>query len=257
MLVSSALALAAAAAAGSSAGGHGAHFPAAGGLSAIASSSARLSALPDASAASMLPPDIRRAIPTAEVIIDAGHGGIDGGTHWGPWKESDINLAIGRKLYLILRSKGVRAVLSRTGDYALSDDNRWHGSHSRHRRDLAQRGGLANDIEAGMLVSIHVNWSPNPARRGPVVLYRPDDGRSAMLAFFVQDALNRQQNTRYLPKSATTYYLLNVAKIPSVIAETGFLSNESDRAMLTSPRGQTKIAEAIAAAILAYRCFRL
>jgi N-acetylmuramoyl-L-alanine amidase len=201
------------------------------------------------------PPDIRRAIPTADVIIDAGHGGIDGGTHWGDIKESNINLEISRKLYLLLRSKGVRAILNRTGDYALSDDNRWHMTRSRHQRDLSQRGSLQNEIQAGMLVSIHVNWSSSPARRGPLVLYRPDDGRSAMLAFFMQDALNRQQNTRYLPKTASTYYLLNVAKIPTVIVETAFLSNEADRAMLTSRRGQTKIAEAIAAAILAYRCF--
>lgn len=202
-----------------------------------------------------LPPDIRRAIPTAEVLIDAGHGGIDGGTHWGDIMESNINLAISRKLYLLLRSRGVRAVLNRTGDYALSDDNRWHASRSRHRRDLSQRRGLSEDIEAGLLVSIHVNWSPKSAKRGPLVLYRPDDRRGALLAALLQDSLNRRLSARYLPKPADSFYLLNRVKVPSVIVETAFLSNPDDRELLTSRRGQTRIAEAIAAGILAYRCF--
>lgn len=199
------------------------------------------------------PPDIRRAIPASDVLIDAGHGGIDGGTHFGDIRESNINLAVSRKLYLLLRSRGVRAVLNRTGDYALSDDNRWHLSRSRHRRDLSQRRGLTEEIDAGLLVSIHVNWGPGGRKRGPLVLYRKEDASSALLAVYVQDALNRQQSTSARPKAAARFYLLKRSEIPAVIVETGFLSHPGDRAMLTSPRGQTKIAEAIASGILAYR----
>jgi N-acetylmuramoyl-L-alanine amidase len=139
---------------------------------------------PSAETGRSLPPDIRRAIPSADVLIDAGHGGIDGGTHWGDVKESNINLAIGRKLYLLLRSRGILAILNRTGDYALSDDNRWHLSTSRHRRDLSQRRGLSDEVQAGMLVSIHVNWSPREKKRGPLVIYPEDDGRSAYWRHF-------------------------------------------------------------------------
>jgi N-acetylmuramoyl-L-alanine amidase len=67
--------------------------------------------------------------------------------------------------------------------------------------------------------------------------------------------LNRQQGVVRLPKSAGRFYLLRRVKIPSVIVETAFLSNPEDREMLISRRGQTKIAEAIAAGITAYRCF--
>ncbi|WP_123041168.1 N-acetylmuramoyl-L-alanine amidase family protein [Cohnella candidum] len=209
---------------------------------------------PVETAADAVPPDILRAIPSADVIIDAGHGGIDGGTHFGDVKESNINLAIGRKLYLLLRSRGVRAVLNRTGDYALSDENRWHVTRSRHRKDLSQRRGLSDEIDARMLVSLHANWSPRGGGNGPIVLYRKDDGRGALLAFFLQDSLNRQQGKRNRTKPAKRFYLLNTVKVPSVIVETGFLSDPGDRAMLTSPRGQTRIAEAMTAAILAYRC---
>jgi len=197
-------------------------------------------------------PDIRRAIPGADVIIDAGHGGIDGGTHWKEIKESHINLAISRKLYLLLRSKGVRAILNRTEDYALSDDNRWFKTRSRHRRDLTQRRGLSEEVEARLLVSIHANWSTRSGKRGPLVIYRQGDDRSALLAMVLQDQLNHQQNRASRPQAADQFYLLNSVTIPSAIIETAFLSNSDDRAMLTSPRGQTRIAEAIATGIIAY-----
>lgn len=197
--------------------------------------------------------DIRQAIPQADVIIDAGHGGIDGGTHWGAIKESDINLAIGRKLYLLLRSQDVRAILNRTGDYALSDDNRWHKTRSRHQRDLTQRRSLPDEVKASTLVSIHVNWAPRGGR-GPLVIYRKGDGRSRLLALHIQNSLNRQQGIKLrTPQSSDRFYILNQAKIPSVIVETAYLSDPQDRAMLTSLLGQTRVAEAIASGIIAYR----
>ncbi|MDB4866734.1 MAG: N-acetylmuramoyl-L-alanine amidase [Cohnella sp.] len=200
------------------------------------------------------PPDIYWAIPSADVLIDAGHGGIDGGTHWGHILEKDINLAIARKLYLLLRSQGVRAVLNRTGDYALSDENRWHAARSRHRRDLSQRRGLSDEIDAALFVSIHVNWAARGGKGGPLVLHR-NEGRSAILAAFVQDSLNRLQGRSRLPRGSAKLYLLNRVKAPSVIIETAFLNNTADREMLTSRRGQTRIAEAIASGIMAYRYF--
>lgn len=199
-------------------------------------------------------PDIRRALPTADVLIDAGHGGIDGGTHFGDIQEKDINLAIARKLYLLLRSKGLVVILNRTGDYALSDDNRWHASRSRHRRDLSQRRGLSDEIEAKLFVSVHVNWSPKRDRRGPLVIHR-DEGHSALLAAFIQTSLNQQQNRHRLPEVANKFYLLNSVHSPSVIVETAFLSDAGDRAMLTSSAGQTRIASAIANGIVAYFSF--
>lgn len=196
---------------------------------------------------------VRHTMPAADVLIDAGHGGIDSGTHWGDIMEKDINLAISRKLYLILRNRGIQAVLNRTGDYALSDDNRWHRA-SRHTRDLSQRGGLSEAIEPRMFVSIHVNWSPRGRKRGPLVLHQ-QEGRSALLAAFIQQGLNRQQRTRRLPVSGQRFYVLHRIRVPSVIVETAFLNDPGDREMLTSQRGQTRIAAAIAEGIIAYRCF--
>ncbi|GMK38086.1 hypothetical protein PCCS19_11400 [Paenibacillus sp. CCS19] len=197
------------------------------------------------------PPRYKRALPSAVVLIDAGHGGIDGGTTSGSILEKDINLAVAQKLYLLLRSQGITAVLNRTGDYALSEDNRWHVTRSRHRRDLSQRKGLSEEIETTLFVSLHVNSAKSRSKRGPLVLHQTN-GESALLAYCIQDALNQLQQTNDLPRQGQPYYLLRSVKQPAVIVEMGFLSNAADRSMLTNRSAQTKLAVTIAAGLRQY-----
>jgi N-acetylmuramoyl-L-alanine amidase len=192
------------------------------------------------------------ALPNTVVIIDVGHGGIDGGATASDVLEKDINLAVARRLYALLRSQGIPAVMNRTGDYALSEDNRWHATRSRHRKDLSQRRQLTEEINSELLVSLHVNWSKKSHVHGPLVLHQ-QQGESALLAFCIQDALNRQQNTAALPKEGKPYYLLKRVQQPSVIVEMGFISSASDRAMLTNEEQQQQIAAAIASGIRQYK----
>jgi len=204
-----------------------------------------------ASTSTDAPPHYKRALPSAVVLIDAGHGGIDGGTSSGKILEKDINLAVAQKLYLLLRSQGITAVLNRTGDYALSEDNRWHISRSRHRLDLSQRKGLSDEIDTTLFVSLHVNSAKSRSKRGPLVLHQTN-GESALLAFCIQDALNQLQQTNDLPRQGNPYYLLRSVKQPAVIVEMGFLSNAADRSMLTNRNAQTKLAVTIAAGLRQY-----
>lgn len=156
------------------------------------------------------------------ILIDVGHGGIDGGTSYGTILEKDINLAISRRLFMLLRQEGYHCVLNRDADYALSDDNRWHRTSSRHRRDLSQRKQLSKELPTKMVVSVHVNWGKNPSKGGGIVLHQAE-GRSTALAAIIQDQLNqvyRNHNTIMVGKP---YYLLNTTDVPAVIVETGFL----------------------------------
>lgn len=196
---------------------------------------------------------IRHAFPQPVILIDVGHGGIDGGTSSGTLLEKDINLEIGRRLYMVLRSHGYTVILNRTGDYALSDDNRWLHSRSRHLRDLAQRKELSEQVPASIVISLHVNWGRNSSRRGPLVLHQ-DEGQSALLAGALQHALEDayQLNMRRLPELGNPFYLLKHTDPPAVIVETGFISNAEDRSLLASPRGQQKIAEALYSGIVEY-----
>ncbi|CAM4307016.1 N-acetylmuramoyl-L-alanine amidase family protein [Paenibacillus tarimensis] len=190
-------------------------------------------------------------MPEAEILIDVGHGGIDSGTSWNSVLEKDINLAIASRLYLLLRSHHINAVMNRTGDYALSEENRWHYTRSRHRKDLSQRKQLSEEIPVTAFVSLHVNWSSSAAAHGPVVIHQPE-GRSAILAASIQNTLNAQQQMSRNPHASRTYFLLRRVKCPAVIVETGFLSNDRDRGILTNPRQQQRIAEAICSGIRQY-----
>lgn len=185
------------------------------------------------------------------ILIDAGHGGIDGGTSYGSILEKDITLAISRRLFLLLRADGFDTILNRTGDYAPSDENQWLRNRSRHLRDLAQRKELAETLPANVVVSIHINWAKSPSKHGPLVLYR-QEGRSFLLARTIQDQLNQLYRMKNDPIRGKPFYLLNKITATTVIVEAGFVSSPADRKKLCTPKGQEEIAEAIANGIAAY-----
>jgi N-acetylmuramoyl-L-alanine amidase len=190
-------------------------------------------------------------LPKTDVLIDVGHGGIDGGTFYGEILEKDINLAVAKKTYGLLTARGFHVALNRTGDYALSDENFWFKSFSRHKRDLAQRAHLANELKPQILVSLHVNASKDQRTNGPIVLHQnnPD---SILLAHLIQNSLNRLYNTNEKPIYGKKYYLLNHVRCPAVIVEMGFLTNKADRNRLTNPGQQKRIAESISLAAEQY-----
>lgn len=184
-------------------------------------------------------------IPKTDVVIDIGHGGIDGGTSYGSILEKNINLDVGMRLYPMYRKMGISAGLTRASDYALSDDTPNHGS--RHRRDLAQRVQVTNRLQPKLLVSLHVNWSNNRKESGPMVIYRRNHEPSKRLAGKLQEELNRVYGgMKSEPIPGKKYYLLRHTKVPAVIVEMGYMSNGQDRAKLTSTEFQKQLAEAIA-----------
>lgn len=197
------------------------------------------------------PNDMKQLLPTTAVIIDAGHGGVDGGAINGSVYEKDINLEVGKKLYAALVSQGVPTILNRTHDYALSDDNRWHRTSSRHLRDLSQRMGLTREIDHLVFVSLHVNSVASKRAHGPLILHQ-STGESAMLAHHIQEELNFLYDTHKRPIAVKSFYVLKYVKSPAVLVEMGFISNPNDLERLTSNVGQTKIAKSIADGILHY-----
>ncbi|QOS98469.1 N-acetylmuramoyl-L-alanine amidase [Brevibacterium sp. JNUCC-42] len=186
-----------------------------------------------------------------EIIIDAGHGGVDGGTSYQGILEKDINLQIAKLLYKELTEKGYHVLLNRTGDYALSDENKWLRSRSRHIRDLAQRRHLAKEVHPQMLISLHINWSNSKSSTGPLVLYQKNN-QSYILADIIQHYLDQLYNTKGEPLQGKTYYLLKQSICPTVIVEMGYLSNSRDRNFLVNKKTQRKIAQTIQEAVSEY-----
>lgn len=189
-------------------------------------------------------------LPSADIILDVGHGGIDSGTMVGKYEEKDMNLAIAKKTYKALVKRGYRVIINRTEDYALSDDNRWSFG-GRHRKDLAQRSGLANTIKPKIMLSLHINWSKKSNTRGPLVIYQ-NQSDSILLASLLQDTLNNVYGMEELPVLGKKYFVLRFTKCPSVIVELGFLSNKTDRKLLNDSHHQAKLAKAITQAVDQY-----
>ncbi|MED0680089.1 N-acetylmuramoyl-L-alanine amidase [Aneurinibacillus thermoaerophilus] len=189
-----------------------------------------------------------------DVLIDAGHGGVDGGAAYGKQLEKDITLAVARLLFKHLNMLGYKVALNRDGDYALSDENEWLQTRSRHQKDLAQRKHLAKALTPKIMISLHTNASKNPSIHGPIVFYQ-ENNQSFFLADTIQHALNNLYKTSELPRKAKTLYLLNHSICPTALVEMGFLSHPIDRARLTDPEYQAQIVRALVSAIDTYFWF--
>ncbi|MFB6363705.1 N-acetylmuramoyl-L-alanine amidase [Paenibacillus elgii] len=199
-------------------------------------------------------PELKSATPaisSVDVLIDVGHGGIDGGASYGNLLEKDINLAIGKKTYETLRRKGYVVLMNRMDDYALSGENLWLKTRSRHIKDLAQRSHLCNEVKPKIMISLHVNSARNSSKRGAILIHQAKP-QSAQLAKAMQAALNALYGTGDKPVPGRKFHLLKYSKSPTVIVEMGFITNAEDRRMLTEAQSQQRIAEAIAAGVEQY-----
>ncbi|WP_025025471.1 N-acetylmuramoyl-L-alanine amidase [Caldalkalibacillus mannanilyticus] len=193
-------------------------------------------------------PEMRKLMLEYDVIIDIGHGGVDGGTFYQDLLEKDLNLAIGSKLYHRLRAQGYQVGVTRLQDYALSDDSSFEWIRSRHIRDLKQRWLIAETLKPKAFISIHINFSPLRKTRGPVILHQRR-AESYLLAELLQDELNQLARAKKRTKATHDYYLLEKVTSPTLIAEVGYISHPSEREKLQSEEYQEHIAQKMADAV--------
>lgn len=188
------------------------------------------------------------------IVIDPGHGGIDGGAYQGGILEKDVNLDISLRLRKVLEQAGYKVIMTRESDVSLDSLN--DSSGSRHQRDLRARTDIINNSGGNLFVSIHTNCNINkPLTDGSIVFYRSTLEQNKILALYLQKSLNNifvnEKRTIHQPAEGR-YYILGYSKIPGVIVETAFLSNQEDRALILSKSFRENIAKAIAKGIDAY-----
>ena len=196
-----------------------------------------------------------RPLNNKTIVLDPGHGGIDGGTSFGDVLEKNINLKIGLRLKEELMKKGATVIMTRETDDSL-DDHIDNGS--RHREDLNARVKIVNDNKADIFISIHVNHTKNEHKVGPIVFYNEKSEKSKYLAEYVQNNLNNlsaykklEIGTKHSATPGNYYTLINISS-PGVIVETGFISNEIDRNLLLENEHQNEIIELIANSIITF-----
>jgi len=175
------------------------------------------------------------------VVIDAGHGGEDGGVVGSSTgiKESDVNLAVAKKLRDVLVEGGYNVVMTRTTDTAL------HGSAlgSKKLADMRKRKEIILEAQPDLVVSIHQNYYPSDYVKGVQVFYAPN-GKSYDEAAVMQKILNRQLGGSRV-EAKGDYYIVQCTPYPSVLVECGFLSNPEEEALLVTSEYQQRVAYAL------------
>lgn len=193
---------------------------------------------------------------TFTVIVDAGHGGEDGGAvapDGSP--EKDFNLDIALKLENILKLYGFEVIMTRSTDKMTCDDG-LDTQRAKKVSDIKNRLKLIQRYPEAVFVSIHQNNFQDRKQNGTQVFYSKNNFRSKELADLIQDSIvnNLQKdNKRLTKKSGTEIYLLYHSNNPSVLVECGFLSNEGDLSLLKNENYRFEIALLIADGIMKYR----
>lgn len=190
------------------------------------------------------------------IVIDPGHGGVDGGATVAGVMEKDINLGIALKLQDCLIQKGYNVILTRDRDIELEKFSK-ESKGKRHIQDLNARVKIINESNAQLFVSVHVNCNiKNPQANSAVVYYNDRYSQNKVLANSIQDTLNSIsfegfKRTPHAPYKHD-YYLLKQAKVPGVIIEAAFLSNKADRELLMKEGFRDAIAGGIVQGIERY-----
>jgi len=183
------------------------------------------------------------------VVLDAGHGGIDGGVQGetGVY-ERDINLAVTNKVEVLLQTLGITVVQTRR-----TEDGLYGVFASGFKmRDMKARKAIIEEANANLVVSVHMNYFSDSSAHGAQVYYKPDNTISKQLAedmqaLFVDNLVNAR-------KSATEgdFYILTCTNTAGVLVEGGYLSNSEEGKLLITDEYQDLLAYQIFCGIIHY-----
>ena len=194
------------------------------------------------------------------VVIDAGHGGEDGGASSAAGLlEKDVNLSVSFALRDLFEAAGVPVVMTRTEDKLLYDRNvdfrgRKKALDLAARRIIAEKTAEAADEVEGtsLFISIHMNAFPAPQYSGMQVWYGTGDPLSAEVAEGIQAASTAlmPDNHRKTKAAGSSIYLLDRIQSPAVLVECGFLSNPAEAERLADEAYQRAVATVVFAGVV-------
>ena len=186
---------------------------------------------------------------TVTVVLDPGHGGVDGGAEVKGIFEKDINLKLAKIIRDFLALYKVNCVMTRSEDVLLCDE----GDTSKKKADLLNRVKITNTYESPIFVSVHMNKFPISKYSGLQVFYSTNNDSSLKLAEIIQEytVTNLQpENKRQVKPSTSSIYVLDRLESPAVLVECGFMSNDEELEKLTDDVYQKELAFIICESIL-------
>ena len=177
------------------------------------------------------------------VVLDAGHGGEDGGAvsvTGGPVEqtatEKEINLAVVLKMRELLENQGICVVLTREQDIFIK---------------LEERVRVANGEKADLFVSIHCNYyEKDSSIYGLECYYCKGAEEGKYYAERILDTIEKSGEIVSRNAKPSGYYILKNTTVPAVLVETGYLSNYNERNQLISGEYQGKLAQELVEGIV-------
>jgi N-acetylmuramoyl-L-alanine amidase len=193
------------------------------------------------------------AVLSHRLILDAGHGGFDGGTTGtNGVLEKDLNLAITQKTASIARLMGFSVVMVRESDTSVQDDG-LTTLREKKVSDIHNRLALAEQYTDAIFLSIHQNFFPQASCKGTQIFYSTNNPTSELLASCLQKGITERlqpDNTRAIKPAEKNLYILYHAKNPALLIECGFLSNEEECEKLCKDDYQQEMAFSIICSLL-------
>lgn len=188
------------------------------------------------------------------IIIDPGHGGVDGGAVGiGGTIEKNVNLDIALKLRDVLTDAGFTVIMTRDTDISIHNSS---ADTIREKKvsDLKNRLEMTRLYPNSILISIHQNTLDDHSVTGAQVFFSPNNPQSKILAQFLQDEFNSniQNKNKEIKSAGKNLYLFYYAENTAVLAECGFLSNSTEEALLNTDEYQNKIVYSIYSGLMKY-----
>ena len=191
---------------------------------------------------------------TNEKLLIVGAGGAIGSNMaqtalmLGLTPEKNINLNIALKLKKLAENDGWNVIMTREEDTGLYSEQN-STIRSKKTEDLKKRKQIFDSSAADAAVSIHLNsYTADRSVRGAQVFYAGGSEESKMLAECVQEQMGNRR--RAMAKSDVL--ILQQVKVPTVIAECGFLSNYEESRKLRTDEYQNEMAKNIYSGIKTY-----
>ncbi len=187
-----------------------------------------------------------------KIVIDAGHGGIDGGaTSCTGVLESQLNLEIALRMDDLMHLLGYETVMIRKTDTSIYTQGNTIASQK--VSDLRERVRIVNQTKNAVLISIHQNTFSDSRYGGAQVFYSGLES-SRLLATQMQSDLIRFLNpeSSRRARKASGIYLMEHIENPGVLLECGFLSNPEEEARLRDPEYQKKLCCVIASSVMSF-----
>lgn len=177
------------------------------------------------------------------IVLDAGHGGSDRGAV-GPsgLTEKEVTLSVALKAEQMLSNAGANVVMTRWTDVDVASPN------ASNTEELGARVAKA-PYDAEVFISIHCNAFSNPNSNGMETFYYSGSPESYRLAALLNDELLRYGGLNNRGIKSANFYVIKHSTCPASLIELGFITNYEEESLLADDEYQTRLAQAIVAAI--------